>query len=189
MARAHIYYLKEDQVAYLLNLTASSSAGIKGGGKDATSTSRGSTWRHGQQQAREGQESPQSCPLTPLSHQVSFCKRFRLKIHPELRFFKGFNKIHTTPYSLLGLTILLSNLQLKGTQGRSSGIPHFVQPLYKHLESHFRPSELFSAFWAAAVDYAGAFGYFELELIGNFEEGAANCSANHSNSSHATILK
>lgn len=41
-----------------------------------------------------------------------------------LPIFKGFNKIHSTPYSLLGLTLLLSYVQLEGGQGRSLGNPH-----------------------------------------------------------------
>lgn len=40
--------------------------------------------------------------------------------------FEGFNKIYTTPYSHLGLTTLLSDLQLKGVRGRSLGIPHII---------------------------------------------------------------
>lgn len=43
--------------------------------------------------------------------------------HP-MSIFMGFNKIHATPYSLLGLTLLLSYLQSEGEQGRSLGNPH-----------------------------------------------------------------
>lgn len=44
-------------------------------------------------------------------------------------------------------------------------------------------------FWAEAIDHTGAVVYFERKLIGNFEERAANCSANHNDSSHVTLLK
>ena len=56
--------------------------------------------------------------------------------------FEGFNKIHTTPYSHLGLTTLLSNLQLKGARGRSLGIPHIIWV----PRIPFGLSKLFSAF-------------------------------------------
>jgi len=47
MAKARISHLEEQQGASLRNLPASSAAGTKGGGQDATSASRGSARRHG----------------------------------------------------------------------------------------------------------------------------------------------
>lgn len=90
---------------------------------------------------------------------------------------KGCNKTHTPLYSLLGSNSLSLQPAIKIHTRKELGDPAPPMPNRSAL------------FWAAAVDYAGAFVYFELKLIGNFEERAANCSANHSNSSHVTILK
>ena len=70
--------------------------------------------------------------------------------------FKGFNKIHTTAYSLLGLTILFSSPQLKGVQGRSLGIPHITQA----PRIPFRLSKLFSAFLVSSRRLRGGFHLF-----------------------------
>lgn len=90
---------------------------------------------------------------------------------------KGRDKTHTPLYSLSGSNSLSIQPVIKIRTRKELGDPAPPMPNHSAL------------FWAAAVDYAEAFVYFELKLIGNFEERAANCSANHSSSSLVTILK